>query len=242
MATTSPTASAWRSSGAPTRPCGGSSRSRWGWSASRSCRTAPRSRSSEWLPGIADRHPARLLRPHRAGHRVGRRQPQTRATRDGDDYVLNGVQDLHHQRHLGRRLPGVRADRRGGAQGRLGLPGPHRHPRLRPHRDQGQARPARPGHRRDVLRRRARAGERDARRRGGGVQDRDAVAGQGPRLGRRGLRRASSRAASRRSSPTAPSAASSAARWPRSSWSRTWSPTSPSTPTRRGCSPGGRPT
>ena len=52
---------------------------------------------------------------------------------------------VHHQRHLGRGRAGLRAHRRRGAQGHQRLPRPHRDRGVRGPRDQGQARPARPG-------------------------------------------------------------------------------------------------
>ena len=79
----------------------------------------------------------------------------TRAVRDGDDYVLNGAEDVHHQRHLGRRRAGLRPHRR--TTGRAGVTAflvPTDTARLRGPRDQGQARAARPGHRRAGPRRR----------------------------------------------------------------------------------------
>ena len=89
---------------------------------------------------------------------------RTRARRDGDVYVLDGAQDLHHQRrrrraHARRRLRRLRRDGAGRAITRL--PGREGHAGLRARPEvEGQARHARLVHRRAGLRRRARAGRR----------------------------------------------------------------------------------
>ncbi len=143
----------------------------------------------EWLPGIATAtklgcfgltepdtgsDAGNLTAARRAGrHRLRDQRPEA----------------VHHQRHLGRRGAGLRPHRRRRAEGRQRVPRPDRHPRLRGPRDQGQARAARPGHRRAVPRRRPGAGVGPARRGGAGLQDRDDHARQGPGLGGRGLRR-----------------------------------------------------
>ena len=84
----------------------------------------------QWLPGIASGTTLGcfgLTEPD-TGSDAG--NLKTRAVRDGGDWVDQRLEDLHHQRHLGRRLPGLRPHRRPRAQGRLGLPGPHRQPRV----------------------------------------------------------------------------------------------------------------
>ena len=104
----------------------------------------------EWLPRIAERHRARLLRPHRAGHRLRRRQPDVAGPPDGTDYVLNGQKLFITNGTWADVRAGLRAHQRRRPARRHGVPGPDRHPRLRGPRDQGQARAARPGHRRAV--------------------------------------------------------------------------------------------
>ena len=168
-----------------------------------------------------DREQAGVLRADRARHRVRRRQPHLaghpRRRRLGDQRA----EALHHQRHLGRRGPRLRPHQRRRAARRHGVPRPHRHPRLRGPRDQGQARPARPGDRRALPRRRPRPGLGRAGRGRPGLQDRDEHPRQGPARGRRRLRRASCRAAWRRPWSTPPAACSSAGRSPASSSCRT---------------------
>ena len=105
-----------------------------------------------------DGEQAGLLRPDRARHRLGRRQPHL--ARDAGRRRLGAqrAEAVHHQRHLGRRRAGLRPHQRRRPARRHRLPRPDGHPRLRGARDQGQARTARPGHRRAVPLRRARAG------------------------------------------------------------------------------------
>ena len=106
----------------------------------------------EWLPRIADGTALGcfgLTEPDTgsdAGNLTSRRPQGRRRLR------AQRPEALHHQRHLGRRRADLRAHQRRRPARRLGVPGPDRHPRLRGPRDQGQARAARPGHRRAVPR------------------------------------------------------------------------------------------
>ena len=109
----------------------------------------------EWLPQLADGDQAGLLRPHRARHRLRRRQPDLAGDQGRRRLRAERPEALHHQRHLGRRRARLRPHQRRGPARRHGVPGADRHPRLRGPRDQGQARAARPGHRRAVPLRRA---------------------------------------------------------------------------------------
>ena len=89
-------------------------------------RAAPRSRRRTWLPRLASRRGHGLLRAHRGRGRLRPVGPDHRGRRDGDDWVINGVQALHHQRAGRRRLHGLRPHRpRRRRQPRhLGVPGP----------------------------------------------------------------------------------------------------------------------
>ena len=144
-------------------------------------------------------------------------------------------EDLHHARDVGEGRARVRAHgRRGRARDHV-LPRADRLGGLRGAADQGQARPARAGHRRALPRARARARLGASRRRGRGLQGRDVGARQRADLARRGLRRDRPRAASTRRSATRRSGRSSTGRSRASSSCRSCSPTSRSRPTRRGC-------
>ena len=141
----------------------------------------------QWLPADGGRRGDRLLRPDRARLRLRpRRACAPGRVRDGDDWVLNGTQDVDHQRLHRRRRRRLGADRR-------------RHPRLRRAdrharasrpRDQAQAVAARLGHQRARARRRAparatRCCPRSTGSRAAVVPDRGALR---HRLGRAGRR------------------------------------------------------
>ena len=66
----------------------------------------------EWLPQLADGHQARLLRAHRARHRLRRRQPDHPGAPGRRRLRHQRPEALHHQRHLGRRRAGLRPHRR----------------------------------------------------------------------------------------------------------------------------------
>ena len=97
--------------------------------------TAPRSRSSEWLPGIAAGTALGcfgLTEPD-TGSDAG--NLTTRAVRDGDDYVLNG-QKIFITNGTWADVALVFARTGGdGPAGRLRVPGAHRLPRLRARRE-----------------------------------------------------------------------------------------------------------
>ena len=117
----------------------------------------------------------------RAGDRGRRRSPasaitepdagsdvagiKTRAVRDGDDYVINGSQDLHHQRPPGRLHRAGDEDRPGRRLRRLhAVPRRHGLPGRDPREEAREARHARLRHRAARLPGRPRAGRRRARR------------------------------------------------------------------------------
>ena len=115
----------------------------------------------EWLPGIATAEKLGCFGLTEPGTGSDAGNLTSRATRDGGDYVLNG-QKLFITNGTWADVALVFA-RTGGRRpaGRDGVPRAHRHRRLRGPRDQGQARAARPGHRRAVPR--GRAGARSRR-------------------------------------------------------------------------------
>ena len=122
-----------------------------------------RHRGAEAGVAAADRrrHRARLLRAHRAGHRLRRRQPDlARPPATATDYVLNGQKLFITNGTWADVRAGLRPHQRRRPARRHGVPRPDRHPRLRGPRDQGQARAARPGHRRAVPLRRTGARRR----------------------------------------------------------------------------------
>ncbi len=114
----------------------------------------------EWLPRHLERHHARLLRAHRAGHRLRRRQPDLAGAKDGTDYVITGQKLFITNGTWADVRADLRAHQRRRPARRDGVPRPDRRPGLRGPRDQGQARAARPGHRRAVPVRRTGAGRR----------------------------------------------------------------------------------
>jgi hypothetical protein len=120
----------------------------------------------EWLPGIASGTKLGCFALTEPDHGSDAGNLKSRAARSGDDWIINGRVDLHHQRQLGRCLRGVRPHRRPGPPRDLGVPCPHRHARVRPDRDPRQARTPRAGDLRADLHRRPRACQCHARRRG----------------------------------------------------------------------------
>ena len=159
--------------------------------------TAPTSSRQRWLPGIASGELITAIAMTEPGTGSDLASIATTARRDGDDYVVNGAKtfitnginaDLvitavktdPSQRHTGHVAARARA---------RAWPGFERGPQPR------QDRPARPGHRRAVLHRRAGAGREPAR----------AEEGQGfTPAGRPTCRRSGCRSRSRRSPPPAP--------------------------------------
>ena len=136
----------------------------------------------EWISGWP-RGDARLLRADRARRGVGPQQPRDpgRARRGRLDDL--GLEDLHHARNLGRSRARLREDRR---QDHL-FPRPNRFAGLLGPPDQGQARPARAGHRgADAGRSSGSGGERPRRGRRR-AEGRAVGARQRPDLARRRL-------------------------------------------------------
>ena len=118
----------------------------------------------EWLPGLASRRAARLLRAHGARLRLRRRRARDARGARRRRLAPDRLEDLHHPRHLGRRRARLREDGRARAARDHRLPRPHRRRRLRGPADQGQARAAGPGHRGALARRRPCPGREPARR------------------------------------------------------------------------------
>ena len=174
-----------------------------------------------WLPRLTAGRGVRLLRAHRARHRLRRRQPAHAGGEDRRRLADHRRQDVDLARQRRRGRADLRPDRpREEAQGPRLLPGPDRLRRLLDPGDPRQARPAGLRHRRDLRStgrgRRRRADGRGRRR----LQGRDV--GARLRAATRSPRAASgsSRAACRRRSPTRRSAGSSTSRSRASSSSR----------------------
>ena len=110
------------------------------------------------LPGVVQRRGAGLLRADRAGVGVGPSEPRHARRARRLRLAAERLEDLHHARHLGGLRPRLRAYRRAGPARHHLLHRPDRRRRLRVAPDQGQARAARPGHRRALPRRRPRTG------------------------------------------------------------------------------------
>ena len=82
-------------------------------------------------PGMCSGDALGCFGADRAGQRLDAANLTTRAVRDGDCWLISGSEDVHHQRHLGRRRAGLRPHRRAGAQRHHRVPGAHRHAGLR---------------------------------------------------------------------------------------------------------------
>ena len=133
---------------------------------------------------------ARLLRPHRARHRVRRREPEDARAQERRRLGAERQQDVDLARHPRRSGDDLRPDRpRAEAPRPRLLPRPDRHARLQHPGDPRQDGPARVGHRVDRARRRRGARRRDDGRGRRGLQDRDERARLRPLFGRRRLRR-----------------------------------------------------
>jgi alkylation response protein AidB-like acyl-CoA dehydrogenase len=105
----------------------------------------------EWLPKLCRGEALGLLRPHRARLGVGRRLAGDPGRAQGRLLGPQRDQDVHHQRHLGQARDRLRPYRRTRRPGHQRVPGADRPPGLQRPRDQGQARPARSGHRELIL-------------------------------------------------------------------------------------------
>ena len=121
-----------------------------------------------WLPGIVSGELVTAIGMTEPGIGSDLASMATTAVRDGDHYVVNGAKTfITNGIHADLVITAVKTDPTHRHRGmsllilERGMDGLH--PRAQP----GQARPARPGHRRAVLRRRARAGREPARAGGG---------------------------------------------------------------------------
>ncbi len=129
-------------------------------------RYLPRLASGEWLAAYALTE---------AGSGSDSAAMRTTARRDGDDYVLDGSQALHHERGRREPLHGLREDRSGRRPPRhLGLPRRGRHAGLRGGAARAEDGHLRLDHRRAGVRRLPRPRGEPARRGGRGLQARDA--------------------------------------------------------------------
>src|SRR5271166_827583 len=131
-----------------------------------------------------------MLRPDRARHRLGRRQPAHSCQEDRLWVGHQRRQDVDLDGGLREGRPDLRPDGpRARLQGPRVLPGGHRPAGLQTPADRAQDGAARLGHRLDRPRRRGGARGRAARDDRGRVQGRDVLSGLRSLLGRRGVRR-----------------------------------------------------
>ena len=105
----------------------------------------------EWLPRMAAGEAIGCFGLTEPDHGSDPGSMRTRARRDGDDWVLNGSQDVDHQR-LDRRRRGRLGQRGRGERRHPRLRGAHRHPGVRGPQDHPQDVAARVGHLRAHLR------------------------------------------------------------------------------------------
>ena len=171
-----------------------------------------------YLPKLCTRRVARLLRPHRARHRLRRRQPEDARAQDRQRLGAERQQDVDLARHPRRRRDDLRPDGPREAAPRAACflvetdtPG------FSAAGDPRQDGPARHGHRLDRARRRRGGGRRAAGRGRRGLQGGHERARLRPLLGRRRLRRRLPGLARPLGRATRRSASSSAGRSPRSS-------------------------
>ena len=143
-----------------------------------------------YLPEAVLGRVARLLRPDRARHGIGRRQPAHPGQEDRLGLGDQRRQDVHLDGQLRAACARVRADRprSGSPRARL-LPGRHRPAGLPAVADPPQARAARVRHRGDLAERRRGSRRRDARRDRRRLQGRDELARLRALQRRRRLRR-----------------------------------------------------
>ena len=111
-----------------------------------------------WLPGFVSGELITAIAMSEPGAGSDLQGLKTTARRDGDDWVHQRLQDVHHQRHQQRPRAGRRAHRPGEGRARLlAARGRARHEGLRARPQPRQGRHEGAGHRRAVLRRGARA-------------------------------------------------------------------------------------
>ncbi len=149
-ATTAPTASPSKSSAARTRRCAASSRCPPGWSRQDhlpAARNRPTAQGAAPRPG--ERTAALVLRPDRAEQRLGPGEPAGSRVSSWFGRRHDRFEDLHHQRHLGRRASVFARTGPGWSARHLGVPRAHGHVRFRGPTRSRQARAPRSGHRRD---------------------------------------------------------------------------------------------
>ncbi len=123
------------------------------------CRYATEEQKARWFPKFCSGEMITAIAMTEPGTGSDLQGIKTTAVRDGDEYVVNGSEDVHHQRHQ-RRLRHRRRARpipTAGAMGCLADRRRARHGGLRARPQPRQDRPQGAGHRRAVLRRRARA-------------------------------------------------------------------------------------
>ena len=195
----------------------------------------------EWLPKLASGEALGCYALTEPGCGSDAAALVTRAERDGDGWVLSGLEDVHHARDVGVTGARLRAHRRRRSARHHVLPRSHR---LRTASSRGRSRASSGCARRTPPSSRSTACA--CPRRTGSASSTAASASRCPRSTSAGypLRPAASasrRAASTRASRTRASAAPSDGRSPASSSCRSSSPRSRSRPMRQGCSSGAPP-
>ena len=121
-----------------------------------------------WLPGIVSGELVTAIGMTEPGIGSDLASMSTSAIRDGDHYVVNGAKTfITNGIHADLVITAVKTDPKHRHRGHVPAGPRARHGGVHPRAQPGQARPARPGHRRAVLRQRARAGREPARAGGG---------------------------------------------------------------------------
>ena len=123
--------------------------------------TATDEQKQRWLPGIASGELITAIAMTEPGAGSDLAGIATTARRDGDDYVVNGAKTfITNGINADLVVTAVKTDPTARHRGIIAAGGRTRHARLRPRPQPGEARPARPGHRRALLHRRARCRSR----------------------------------------------------------------------------------
>ena len=126
---------------------------------------------SRWLPGIASGELITAIAMTEPGIGSDLASMRTSAIRDGDHYVVNGAKTfITNGINADLVITAVKTDPVAAARGHEPARARTRHGRLRARPQPREDRPARAGHRRALLHRRARAGRQPARRRGQGLR------------------------------------------------------------------------